>query len=388
MSQLLEKKLAVRGLASGQAATITVWRALGTTSNNAGSGIGAYLQSGIHGAELQGHAVILLLAEFFAQNPPMRDVVLVPFCNPVGGDNRSGEFTQGRFDPNTGDNWNRLYCNVTASLGASLNNFSERELRGAILTHLDRHLAAPLGFGQRLAATLQRLAAEADTVLDLHCASRSALHAYTPEYAEQVAAHLGFPFVISIPNEFGGALDEAIFQPWWTWAGAQRKAPVIALTLELGHHESVDFPIARAAAIQILRLLALRGVVAEQDVQKFAKQASEFSGRSGFFSSEAPDAPAHAFVDPSAVRVGSLADYKTVYAPAGGLLEWLREPGTLIKSGELVARIHRLGSADGPREIIECLATSTGALTVLHSSGQVQEGMELFKILGGLRQPR
>ncbi|MFM9746190.1 succinylglutamate desuccinylase/aspartoacylase family protein, partial [Streptomyces brasiliscabiei] len=40
------------------------------------------------------------------------DITLVPYANPIGCNQKSGEFTLGRFDPITGTNWNRMYhCN-------------------------------------------------------------------------------------------------------------------------------------------------------------------------------------------------------------------------------------------------------------------------------------
>ena len=62
-----------------------------------------------HGAEVQGNAVIFQLLKQLEQSHLNSVVTLVPLANPMGINQKSGEFTLGRFDPITGVNWNREY---------------------------------------------------------------------------------------------------------------------------------------------------------------------------------------------------------------------------------------------------------------------------------------
>ena len=68
-----------------------------------------YIQSSIHGAEVQGNVVIYHLIQRLKQMPICGEVILVPNCNPVGTNIKAGEYTLGRFDPVNGTNWNRGY---------------------------------------------------------------------------------------------------------------------------------------------------------------------------------------------------------------------------------------------------------------------------------------
>ena len=46
---------------------------------------------------------------YFIENPPEGNVTIVPIANPYGLNCKLGEYTLGRFDPVTGDNWNSNY---------------------------------------------------------------------------------------------------------------------------------------------------------------------------------------------------------------------------------------------------------------------------------------
>ena len=69
-----------------------------------------YVQSSIHGAEVQGNVVIYHLIQSTSKPLPIcGEIILVPNCNPVGTNIKAGEYTLGRFDPINGTNWNRGY---------------------------------------------------------------------------------------------------------------------------------------------------------------------------------------------------------------------------------------------------------------------------------------
>ena len=84
-----------------------------------------YMQASMHGAEIQGNLVIYNLIKFFKEHPPLGDIMLIPHCNPIGGNHKVGEYTQGRFDPICGGNWNRQYFNPKYK---DLESFAEKNL--------------------------------------------------------------------------------------------------------------------------------------------------------------------------------------------------------------------------------------------------------------------
>ena len=104
MNKFSKEHLSVASNASGRKMHVPIYRFKGKES-----GPKVYIQSSIHGAEVQGNVVIYHLIEYLKTNPIRGEVILVPNCNPVGTNIKSGEYTLGRFDPVNGENWNRGY---------------------------------------------------------------------------------------------------------------------------------------------------------------------------------------------------------------------------------------------------------------------------------------
>ncbi|MCL1074635.1 succinylglutamate desuccinylase/aspartoacylase family protein [Shewanella dokdonensis] len=354
--------LAVGELAAGQTLTVPVYQFIG--SDPAAPSV--YIQANVHGAEVQGNAVILQLLRYLRQHPPKGDVTLVPLANPLGINQKSGEFTLGRFDPVTGENWNRQYLDNQLPLPQWLSerqHYPDAELiatyRQALKANLQTRLQSPWGVttGQRLAYTLQLLATEADIVLDLHTGPKSCRHLYCPEYQRHAIAEFSIPFTLLIPNLFGGAMDEAIFCPWWRLSdylasqGRQLEVPVAAFTLELGDQELLDMTQAQQDAQGILAFLSQRGIVAE---------------------SLAP-----AVMPRYATK---LSNYRKFHAPQAGLVQYLVAPGSQVKQGEPLVRLLRLDLSEDAQE--QLLTAPESGIAILHfASAAVQQGTELYKIM-------
>ena len=71
-----------------------------------------YLQSGVHGAELQGHLVIQELIRQLPELLQKGSVTCIPCANPMGLNHKIGEFTAGRYHPVSRENWNRHYLEL------------------------------------------------------------------------------------------------------------------------------------------------------------------------------------------------------------------------------------------------------------------------------------
>jgi len=104
MNEVKKEIMHVGEMASGAALTVPVYRLKGDPSAPS-----VYIQANMHGAEVQGNAVIFQLLELLKNTEINGDITLVPYANPVGCNHKNGEYTLGRFDPITGVNWNRMY---------------------------------------------------------------------------------------------------------------------------------------------------------------------------------------------------------------------------------------------------------------------------------------
>ena len=88
--------------ASGRNMNVPIYRMKG-----ARPGPTVYIQSSIHGAEVQGNVVIYHLIQRLKDMDICGEIILVPNCNPIGTNIKAGEYTLGRFDP--GDVLYRVY---------------------------------------------------------------------------------------------------------------------------------------------------------------------------------------------------------------------------------------------------------------------------------------
>ncbi len=351
-------------MASGAALTVPVYRLKGKQS----SAPSIYIQANMHGAEVQGNAVIFQLLELLRSSNINGDITLVPYANPVGCNHKNGEYTLGRFDPITGVNWNRMYhfdADIIAPFVAEHVNSSDSEINTAfkqkLINTIDEkldHSIYGLTTGQRIAYQLQRLAYQADFVLDLHTGPISSKHLYCPEYALPSALYFDIPHTLLIPNNFAGALDEATFCPWWSLQqsfaelGRNYSIEKESFTVELGSQEQIDLDVALDDAKSILNYLHYKGVISEPSYQP--KEMTRY----GCY----------------------LKDYKAFYAPMGGMVDYLAEFGKPLKAGQPLARILRMDNY-GDGDPLHYLSLEQDVLPILHfASASVNQGTELYKV--------
>jgi predicted deacylase len=352
---MVMKRIPVLSLASGDRLTVAAYDFKGSKKGAPS----AYFQSAVHGSEVQGSLVIALLVDYFKKHPPLGNIRLVPNANPMGLNNKRGEYTDGRFDPVRGDNWNRRY--VLPSRDLDWDSFlrkhrdsSDKALHAAfrleLRTALDKKAKALTGAAERMAVNLQRLSIDFDFCLDLHCANNSVRHCYVPDYAREDAAYLGIPFHLLMPNDkFGGAMDEVFFAPWAELARRRGKGipPVQSFTVELGNHEEVSLAEAKKDAEGLLNYLRHMGVVAGKSVKGKPTRCE-------------------------------LKHYTLVSAPVGGIVEYVAPVGKRVKKGALLARILRFGKSP---EFTELTSPVSGIPILRHSSAVAHEGAELYKLM-------
>ena len=328
-----------------------------------------YIQSSIHGAEVQGNVVLLHLLKELQGAPLRGEVTLVPNCNPVGSNLKSGEYTLGRFDPVNGQNWNRAYHYNEALIKEFADNIQadmdiselKQEYRSRLSASIEEKLNSEWGLGlaECLNLKLQLMALQADIVLDLHNGPVSSRHIYVPEYAKQSAKYFNIPHVILIPNEFSGALDEATFCPWWTLRDSLvQRFPdsdwdfgIEAFTVEMGSQEVIDFEAGKEDSIGILTYLSHM---------------------------ECFETPLHKPESMTRYAV-HLRDYKTIYSRRGGMLEYVAKPGQMIKKDEVMARVLNIDELEGERAI-GVITAPCDLISILHfPSASVLSGTQIFK---------
>ncbi len=363
MSELISSSKVVSHMANGQEMSVPIYQFKG--SSDAPS---VYIQANMHGAEVQGNAVIYQLMEQLRGLDVKGDITLVPLCNPIGSNQKSGEFTLGRFDPITGNNWNRGY-HFNEQLPQDFAKqyidlpFDEIKVkfRAAIINDLETQLLDnPYGLNtaQHLCATLQRMAFEADIVLDLHTGPISERHLYCPEYTKESAVLFDIPHTLFIPSGFDGALDEAAFCPWWQLQlayqelGRKIDVAVDGFTLELGSQEWLCLEEAKKDSAGILSYLSAKGVVEQ-----------------GLF--EPTEMTRYACY---------LKDYRALYSPKSGLVEYLAPLGSHVRAGEPLIRLLRMDRY-GHDDVIEIIEAPEDCIAILHfASASVNQGTELYKV--------
>ena len=339
-----------------------------------------YIQTSVHGAETQGYAVILLLLEAFAKNSPLGTITLVPYANPFGMNLKMGEVTFGRFDPNTGDNWNRFYAQLTGPKGpVDVADFVRQHpgkdmsaltplFKAALQGTLTQMLSENRPYASKLNLQLQQMACMADIVLDLHCDTVSLPHVYTPNYALASALDLNFGYYIEVPETVGGPLDESSFMPWWHLQNAFNQAhpeqasprPAFeAFTLELGNYETIDLALARGQVANILSYLTRRGAVSETVLDRV---------------------PAISCLS---------EDFVTLFAPTGGMCLQTAPLGKTVAAGAPLALISHMGRVPLDQRITDWVAASSHTVTYPETcvplthvgTASLIEGMQLMKVM-------
>lgn len=335
-----------------------------------------HIQASIHGAELQGNAVILALMEELKEYELKGSITFVPLCNHYASIQKIGTSTYGRFNPVTGHNWNRNFVDVIDYVRNDFERFVaahkdaawptikanfKRFLYDALVTlDEDFRLDGKISDNNYVNIFLQTLASQADVVLDFHTGPVAIRYLYCAEYEQHMAHHLLFDHVLVIPNKFAGSMDEASFMPWIYLCEALEKTgrrvspDIYAFTLEFGSEEVFSLKDAQHDIQGVINFLATIGVI-EKDVHS----------------------QNHAWC--------FLNDFRTIYAPFGGLCEYLVAPGEKFKANDILAFIYTFNSLD-PEEPISStrkpvIAPTDGIVINRCPSSAIHQGMELYQIM-------
>ncbi len=330
----------------------------------------ACIQAAVHADEvpalLVAHHLERELDALAAQNAVLGEVVLLPYANPIG----LGQFLlgshQGRFEQDTGRNFNRGYPDVTQRVGdrikGRLGSDAATNVK-LIRESLRAELRAARAPDENAALKLElfRRSCDADIVLDLHCDFEALLHLYVAESlwpgARDLASALGARVTLLADDSGGAAFDEANSTPWLKLAQRFPDHPIppacLAATVELRGERDVDDRQAAADASRIVKFLAGRGVVRGRGPARSAATATPL---------EAVD---------------------VVVAPAGGVLTWKRPLGARVRKNEVIGEI----VVPGQRRRAPVVARANGLLFARRGSRWVRPGQMVAKLAGRERLP-
>ncbi len=335
------------GDTEGVSYEVTVFRFKGT-SRKAPT---AYIQAALHAGELPGvvaiHALMPKLRAAEAEGRILGDITIVPQANPVGRAQYHFGEVQGRFHLGTRTNFNRDF---------------------PLLDRPDASALPPVPPGSTVDARLKRLLVELsmghDIVLDLHCDFESVSYLYAPAQLwpamQDCAAALGVEAVLLWDGESGAAFEEAAIHPWLQVppekAGLDRR---VVTTVEYRGLRDVEASYAKSDAEGIYRLLAIRGVVADQKAAKSRK----FTG--------------------VAAPIGNV---EMISMPRAGAILFHVAPGKRVRKGAKLATIvHSPGEDDGATDLH---APQAGYVLTRSAHRSGRAGDDIIKLVGEVRSAK
>src|SRR5579864_2534268 len=272
----------------------TLGTARNLTSFHYGSGGGQkiYIQSSLHADELPGMLVSFALrrklAALEAAGKVRGEIVVVPVANPIGLNQHMHSHLAGRFESNSGQNFNRNFYDLAGLVQPVIEgrltgdvDRNRQAIRQAMREGLDAQTPKNELESQRLA--LQKLSYDADVVLDLHCDWEAAMHIYTnpdiwPE-VEPLARYLDSKASLLAVDSVGNPFDEIHSFIWSDLRSRYgQRFPIpngsVSVTIELRGQRDVSHELAERDAQAIVEYLTHRGVIegtaAEQRPLDFA----------------------------------------------------------------------------------------------------------------------
>jgi uncharacterized protein len=339
--------------------------------DTAGAGEQIYIQASLHADEtpamLTAWTLKKRLVELETQGRLRGAVVLVPVANPIGlSQHVLGQFL-GRFEANSGQNFNRgfplpsaaaLISRVTEPFSPQDGAHNARLLRAALHAMLGEMSAKNEFEALRLA--LLTFASQADVVLDLHCSLEATVHLYTSPASwpalEPLARHLGADGVLLATDSGGQSFDEVHALLWneiraQLGDGVPLGAPNIAATIEHRGQRDVDYDTASHDADAIVEFLIARGVIDGQ----------------------AADAP------PLAQPATPLAGSQQLTAPVSGIVVYRAKVGAQLKAGDPVFDI-----VDPITDAVTTVTTrNDGVFYMRRAIRFVTAGAEIGRVTGG-----
>lgn len=327
-----------------------------------------YMQASLHADEVPPmlvlHHLRTLLNKAEADGLIAGKIVLVPYANPIGLSQHLARDHLGRFDFNSGENFNRNYpdfydliSNDIEPLLSDNEAHNKQAVRNAInaaLSCLPRTTEL-----EDMRLTLLELAHDADWVLDMHCDFEALMHMYvdTP-YMQQtngLARYLEAETVLYAEGSGGSAFDEVQSGVWYRLREKyQNRFPIplagCGVTLEFRGEADVSHALAERDAQQIFYWLQSLGVVEGEPS-----------------------------VMPEPLYTATpLAGSDVIKAPVSGVLVFKKQLGELVAIGDVLAEI----VSPSDQTITPIIAKVAGKFFARENRRFAIAGMDIGKVAG------
>ena len=342
----------------------------------AGASPKIYIQASLHAGEippmLVAQHLIGLLDAADRAGGITGEIVLVPAANPIGLGQVLDGTHLGRYELNTGENFNRGFPDLAPAVAERLKGrLGPDAAANATLIRATSRAILDETVPQGELPALRRLmlqAVDAEIVLDLHCDDDSLMHLYIGEArwpdGSDLSAELGSRATMLAADSGGVSFDEVFSHFWAKLRGLMGEAQPIpdgtlAATIELRGGADVSDELAAADAAALLRFLMRRGAVA---------------GDPGALPAPQCDGTRLAAVD-------------WLRAPVAGVLVYQQKLGALVAKGDLIAEIVD-PLADDPAAARTPVRTITdGLLLSRRTKLLVRPGQAIGKIVGTVDLP-
>lgn len=359
MSHTVEK-ISLKSPSPGTRRFLTVHKFIGERS-----GPKVYLQAALHADEWPGLLTLQhLLQSLIAldkQGKICGEIVLVPYANPIGMDQKINGTVLGRQSFSAEGNFNRNWpdlSSVAENAVAQDSNVSVAKIREDLLAAV-RQLPTQTPLNQ-LKATLLSLSIDADIMLDVHCDSEAIVHIYSnyrhQDQAYLLARHMRSPVVLLEDEPGGSPFDAAHVRPWIAVENDGIPDSCFSVTIELRGFADVNDQMAKQDAQGLLSYLAAEKVV---EIEQ-ADEATLFND----------------------IAVTNLDAVDSVTAPVTGIICWKVSIGDKVEKGQLVAEIVDIECADPDSSRTAIYTRATGILFATVMGKLVTEGDNVGKIAG------
>ncbi|MDX1655593.1 MAG: M14 family metallopeptidase [Candidatus Competibacteraceae bacterium] len=330
----------------------------------------AYFQAALHADEWPGllvvHHLLRLLEQADDKGGIRGEVVVVPVANPMGLSQYISGRLIGRFDFESGGNFNRNFPDLS---GPAVEACREL-LAGDLVADVGRLRKALVEAARQLPrqreldslkANLLELAVDGDYVFDLHCDGESLIHLYANHRHRRLAGELGAEIgaaVVILEDEPGGSpFDEACAGPWWKMEkplGRKLPSACFAATVELRGQADVYDHYAAQDAANLFRFLQRRGIV------------------------EGEPGPM-----PQAIHLESPLDGVDVLTcPGAGILAYRKSLGDRVEEGEVVADLVDLLHENPHAARTPIPSATDGILFARMAEKLARPGQKICKVAG------
>ncbi|MDO9453118.1 MAG: M14 family metallopeptidase [Stagnimonas sp.] len=327
----------------------------------------AYVQAAVHADEipalLVAHHLREKLIALDTADKLKGEIILVPYANPIGLTQFLQGWHLGRYELDSGANFNRGYPDlfepVAAAVAEQLGADAAANvalIREALRAALPRQ--RPLAENAALKHHLYALSCDADVVLDLHCDYEATMHLYigTPLWpaAADLSACLQSPVNLLAEDSGGEAFDEANSRLWWRLATRFPQHPIP--------------PACCAATVELRGDRDVSDVLAAQDADGLI---AFLTGR-GFIDGPLPSLPA---TPPEATQLEAV---DSLNAEHPGVLVWSAALGDEVSKDQVIG--HLVDPETGARHAVT--ARTSGIFFAARGHRWVRPGQWIAKIAG------